>query len=135
MENAKAIVTAFFKDISALGLQEAVHLHGTSDFTWWICGLGDVTHQLAPFSEAFKRIFDDRGMVINPIRMVSEGDQVAVEAVTDSKLIDGGEYKNTASYWLLLRGSKILEFREYFDSDYGHKAIGPALGAVLASLG
>lgn len=132
MTDNKTIVTAFLKDVSVKGMQEAVREYGTHDFSWWICGMGDVTQQLPQLSEAFKKIFDERGMVITPLRMIGDGDYVTVEALTDCKLRDGTEYKNTLSYWITLSGGKIASSREYFDSAYGQKVIGAALGAALA---
>jgi ketosteroid isomerase-like protein len=134
METNKATVAAFFEDISAKGMLEAVRDHGTDDFSWWICGMGDVTQQLPHLSRAFKKIFDERGMVISPLRMISEGDHVTVEAVTDCRLRNGDEYRNTISHWITLSGSKIASLREYFDGAYGERVIGSALAAALADL-
>ncbi len=134
MTDNKSIITAFLKDVSTLGMQEAVREHGTHNFSWWICGMGDVTQQLPQLSEAFKKIFDERGMVITPLRMIGDGDYVAVEAMTNSRLRDGTEYKNTISYWMTLSGGKIVSSREYFDSAYGQKVIGAALADALAEL-
>jgi ketosteroid isomerase-like protein len=134
METNKAMVAAFFKDISAKGMLDAVRDHGTDDFSWWICGMGDVTLQLPHLSEAFKKIFDDRGMVINPLRMISDGDYLAVEAVTDCRLRNGDEYGNTISHWITLSGSKTVRLREYFDGSYGERVIGSVLATALADL-
>ena len=134
MDTNKAIVAAFFRDVSAKGLQQAARDHGTDDFSWWICGMGDVTEQLPSLSKAFTKIFDERGMVIKPIRMICEGDHVAVEAVTECRLRKGDEYKNTISYWITLSASRIVRLREYFDSAYGQKVIGSALADALKDL-
>jgi ketosteroid isomerase-like protein len=134
METNKTTVAAFFRDISAKGMLEAVRDHGTDDFSWWICGMGDVTQQLPHLSEAFKKIFDDRGMVINPLRMISDGDYVTVEAVTDCRLRNGDEYRNTISQWITLSGSKIISLHECFDGSYGERVIGSALATAVADL-
>jgi ketosteroid isomerase-like protein len=134
MDTNKATVAAFFKDIAAKGMLEAFRVHGTDDFSWWICGMGNVTQQLPYLSGAFKRIFDERGMVITPLRMIGEGDYVTVEAMTDSRLRNGDEYRNTISYWITLSGSRIASVREYFDSAYGERVIGAALATALADL-
>jgi ketosteroid isomerase-like protein len=134
MHDNKSIIAAFLKAVSAKGMLQAVREYGSDDFSWWICGMGDVTQQLPHLSGAFQKIFDERGMVITPLRMIGEGDYVAVESVTDCRLRNGDEYKNTISYWITLSGSKIVHISEYFDSVYGQKVIGPALAEALAEL-
>ncbi|MGK2912103.1 MAG: nuclear transport factor 2 family protein [Sphingobium sp.] len=134
MHDNKAIVAAFLKEVSTKGMLEAVRTYRSDDFSWWICGMGDVTQQLPHLSAAFQKIFDERGMVITPLRMIGEGDYVAVESLTDCTLHNGEEYKNTISYWITLSDSKIVRISEYFDSAYGQKVIGPALAEALAEL-
>ncbi|WP_176598961.1 MULTISPECIES: nuclear transport factor 2 family protein [Sphingobium] len=134
MNDNKAVVTAFLAAVSAKGMMEAVREYGSDDFCWWICGMGDVTPQLPHLSAAFQKIFDGRGMVITPLRLIGEGDYVAVESLTDCRLHNGDEYKNTISHWIALSDSKIVRIAEYFDSAYGQKVIGAALGEALAEL-
>lgn len=54
--------------------------------------------------------------------------------MTDCRLRNGDEYKNTISYWITVSGSKIVHISEYFDSAYGEKVIGSALAEALAEL-
>lgn len=131
MANNESTVYAFFKDVSAKGIAAAIREHGTPDCSWWICGMGDVTGQLEQLSAAFQTIFDERGMVIIPQRMIAADDLVAVEAVTDAALRDGTEYKNTISYWITFSGKKISALREYFDGAYGQAVIGSKLADAL----
>lgn len=133
-DSNKAVVAAFFRDVSAKGLEAAMRDHGTSDVTWWICGMGDVTGQMGLFSAAFQKIFDEKGMVITPLRMIADGDYVTVEAETESRLRSGGEYRNTISYWITFSGSKMARIAEYFNVGYSREAIGSSLDAAVAEL-
>ena len=63
--------------------------------------------------------------------MDSGGEHVAVEAVTDCRLRDGGDCRDSLSYWMKLSGSKIANSRAYFDGSSGRKVIGAALAAAL----
>ncbi len=132
MSDTESRVNAFFADVSAKGMEAALQLHGSKDVSWWICGMGDVTGQLPHLSAAFTKIFDARGMVITPQRMISKGDFVTVEALTDCAMRDGTPYRNTISYWIELSGDKIVSLREYFDSAYGQQIIGAALAEAMS---
>jgi ketosteroid isomerase-like protein len=131
MDRNKDLVATYFTDMSAKGMQQALREHGTDDFSWWICGIGDMTPHIPRLSAAFDKHFDERRMVINPIRMISEGDEVAVEAVSDSTFRNGNKYQNTICYWITVSGSKIVHVREYLDNVYGAQAIAPILADVF----
>lgn len=131
MDSNKALVATYFSDMSTKGMQQAIREHGTDDFSWWICGIGDMTPHIPRLSDAFDKHFDERRMLIKPIRMISEGDAVAVEAVSDSTFRNGDKYQNTISYWITVSGSKLVRVREYLDNVYGAQAIAPILADVF----
>ncbi|MBC2637759.1 MULTISPECIES: nuclear transport factor 2 family protein [unclassified Rhodococcus (in: high G+C Gram-positive bacteria)] len=132
MKQNEQIVTDFFRDMSAKGMQQAVKGYGTDDFTWWINGLGDLTDQIPKLSEAFAKHFDERQMLINPIRMISDGDFVAVEAKSGSRFRNGDAYENAISYWITFSGTKISSLHEYLDNVYGTEALAPILADVYS---
>lgn len=128
MSNNTAVVTGFFRDVTTDGLYPAVRKHGSENFSWWICGAGDVTPMLPALSDAFRKHLNEDGLRLIPSRMICEGDQVAVEAQSDCTLRDGTVYRNTFCYWLTLSDGRITHLREYLDLNYGSQTI----GAILA---
>ena len=48
--------------------------------------------------------------------MVAEGDKVAVEAESYGRHVSGAIYNNHYHFLFTLRGGKILEFKEYLDT-------------------
>jgi ketosteroid isomerase-like protein len=132
MKKNEQIVTDFFRDMSAKGMQQAVKEYGTDDFVWWINGLGDLTEIIPKLSAAFAKHFDERQMLINPIRMISDGDFVTVEAKSASTFRNGGTYENGISYWITFSGTKISRLHEYLDTVYGNEVMAPIMADVYS---
>jgi len=55
--------------------------------------------------------------------IIAEGDLVAAEVVSHSKLRNGRDFCNRVVFYFVFRGDKIVEVREYVDSQHIAEAI------------
>jgi len=61
---------------------------------------------------------------LNIVDMTAEGDRVAVEAETDSEMLNGRRYNNAYHFVFKLRGGKFYEVREYSCSHLAQTCFG-----------
>ena len=59
------------------------------------------------------------GLEMRVHRVVAEGDWVAVEAESHSRVRDGRLYNMRYTFWLQVADEKVRELRQYFDTKYG----------------
>ena len=94
------------------------------DVRWWIQGIGTLTK-----AEFQKTAAGVNALAGEPARMfinhvTAEDDRVAVEARSEIKMRDGRVFENTYHFLYILRGGKIIEAREHFDTGYARDFFG-----------
>ena len=57
--------------------------------------------------------FMEKPIQIHIVDIVAEGERAAVEALTDSPMLNGTRYNNAYHFAFRLTGNKLLEIREY----------------------
>jgi ketosteroid isomerase-like protein len=93
------------------------------DARWWIIGQGELSHaRVRALADKTEGLLSVRGIRI--IGTVAEGDKVAIEAVGEMKFPDGRRYENTYHHVIEFRGDRIIQFREYFDTQYVREVFG-----------
>src|SRR5262245_55183316 len=66
----------------------------------------------------------DGGVKLHIKNAVAEGDHVVIEAQGEARAKDGRAYNNFYSIWLRLDAGKIVEIREYMDTDLAKSIFG-----------
>lgn len=67
------------------------------------------------------------GLKLTIDSMAAEGDKVHLEVSGKSRTIDGEDYNNNYAYFIVIRGGKIVSFREYLNAHLVVRVLGPAL--------
>ncbi|MET0660630.1 MAG: nuclear transport factor 2 family protein [Steroidobacteraceae bacterium] len=115
LEDNKLFVREFIAALSAGDMQKWYSMIA-DDCDHWVQGQGTISKQeLMKATDAFCNIFT-QPIVIRPLSMVAEGDNVAVEAESFAPLKAGGEYRNTYHFLYTVRNRKIVRTREYLDT-------------------
>jgi ketosteroid isomerase-like protein len=66
----------------------------------------------------------DGGVNLQITNVVADGDHVVIEAQGEARAKDGRAYNNSYSIWLRVSGGKIVEIREYMDTDLAKSIFG-----------
>ena len=75
------------------------------------------------------------GIKFTILSMTAEADRVHVELAGEARTIEGAEYNNRYHYAFVMRGGRVISFRDYFDSDLVVRVLVPTMqrfGAVQA---
>lgn len=122
----KAAVARFF-GIFTTGDVPALLDAMADDSSWWVSGrLEGMSGRydkatFGPLVESAKAIYRDGALRITPLSMVAEGNQVAVQAEGYAELTDGRVYNPQYHFLVTLRGGKVLEVREYMDTQHARE--------------
>jgi uncharacterized protein len=98
----------------------------TADGTWWVSGsLAGISGtyrkpEFATLLRQAKAAYKGGALRITPLRMVAEGDFVAVEASSHAELLNGRIYANRYHFLFEVRADKISSVREYMDTQHAH---------------
>lgn len=121
-EDNKKLVTAFLADFTR-GDVDALAGHLADDATWWVAGslkgLSGTSDKktwtagIAGLSAGFPG-----GLRLTPLAFTAEGDRVAVEAESYGELANGRVYDNRYHFLFVVRDGKIVEAKEYLDTDH-----------------
>lgn len=125
MDN-KDIAREFFVRFSSGDISDATDLL-SDDATWWIPGKpGEKPtaglHTKEGITNLFLRMMGrlKDGLRINIRNMLAEGDMVAVEAESRGELTNGRSYNNEYLFLMRMTGERIIEVREYNDTQHAH---------------
>ena len=103
----------------------------TDDFEFqvmaWMPGMPSVFKKadfLGDFGKGLKRAFPN-GLNMKIGTVICEGPHVAVQAESDTIVGNGKRYNNRYHFYVLFRGDKIAQFREYNDSNHAREVFSP----------
>lgn len=118
IEGNKQVVRSWFAAVNA-GDEAAILAMTNEDFSFLTMARGP-EHLLYNWDrEQFSKVPSTMSQVMeSPIQlkindMTAEGDRVAVEAETDSRMLSGKRYNNAYHFVFKLRDGKFTEVREY----------------------
>jgi ketosteroid isomerase-like protein len=125
----KQVVQDWFDAVNA-GDEAAILAMTTDDFVFqtmarspeWMLYRWDRTQFAAVPSSMSKVLTAPIQLAV--VGMIAEGDDVAVEAETDSKLLNGRRYNNAYHFVFKLRDGKFFEVREYSCSHLAQTCFG-----------
>ena len=125
----KQIVTEYFAHLSTGRRQQALEMLD-EDATCWAPGFG-VLHK-AQFAEmlAYMDKIIKGSIQLMLSRITAEDDRVAAEAQSHADLVNGKHYHNTYHLLIVIRGDKIRELKEYYDTKYATEAFGNLLPTI-----
>jgi ketosteroid isomerase-like protein len=125
-EQNKRIATRFFERLSTGDIPGALDLL-SDDSTYWILGRrAAIPTSGSHTKERMARIFNNmmerlsNGMTMTVRNVIAEGDQVALEVESFGALKNGRIYNNQYHILMRIRGDKIVEAREYLDTQHVH---------------
>jgi ketosteroid isomerase-like protein len=125
-DDNKATARRFFACFSASDIPGAMATM-TDDATWWIAGKPELSPTAGLYEKArITKLFHAmRGRLVNglkmtPTGMVAEGDQLAVEVVSEGDLTNGRQYRQQYHMLMVFREGKICAVREYLDTQHVH---------------
>lgn len=119
------LVRSFFATLSS-GDLEGVRAFLDDESTWLICatgipGAGAHTGRsgiVDEFLAPVRGLFEPGQPKVEIIRLIADGDVVAVEATGRGRFLDGRDYDNRYAYWIEVDGTRIRTIKEYMDSSY-----------------
>ena len=97
------------------------------DFRIWtlgslpFSGSGDKASAVAGMP-AVLDLFPD-GLAFSIVAMTAEGDRVAIEATSEGTTILGRVYKQEYHFLMRVRDGKIVEWKEYMDTEHARKVL------------
>lgn len=122
-EQNKATAKKFLKVMSAHEDMAWLDSAMCEDATYWTCGKPHLfdyagTRSKRDFIDWARNpsIFVDGGAKVSYGECTAEGDRVALESQTRGVLPDGRVYTNEYHYLFTFRDSKIVEIKEYMDT-------------------
>ena len=119
----KAIVARFFEIFSSGDVPDLLDAMADGG-SWWVSGrLEGMSGRydkatFGPLVEGAKAIYKSGSLTITPVSMIAEGEHVAVQATGFAELTDGRTYSPQYHFLVTVRGGKVLEVREYMDTQH-----------------
>ena len=62
-----------------------------------------------------------QGLEFEIVALTAEGDRVAIEATSRGKHVSGLDYANEYHFLMRARDGKVIEFKEYMDTDHARQ--------------
>lgn len=132
IEENKALVRGWFAAVNC-GDEAAILDSTAEDFVFMTMAVQPEWLQYRWDREQFAKVPANMSAVLTaPIQlrivdMTAEGDRVAVEAETDSEMLNGRRYNNAYHFVFKMRGGKFTEVREYSCSHLAQMCFGAVL--------
>lgn len=126
--NNKKVVEQFFNHVTAGKVDDAFELV-SDDVSWWVPG--DLpfsgTKTKADYMVIVNQITNGfpNGFELKVKSMISEGDKVAAEVVSDGNHVNGKKYNNHYHFLVRIQDGKFIEVKEYMDTLHLHQLITP----------
>ena len=117
----KALITGFFNKLNARDLDGAFALLN-DDLQWWIlgntkmCGTHDKRFITLGLKTILQRTF--KGYQFTLGTLTAEDDRVSATAESHADHKNGKHYNNHFHFLFTIRDGKIVQAREYFDTDH-----------------
>jgi len=137
-ESNKALVRTFFESLSRADVEAVRELYA-DDFQLWTAGTLPFsgTSNKAQALEGMRGIlssFPD-GLEFSIRAMTAEGERVAVEAESDGVHTSGTRYHNRYHFLLVLRRGRIVQLKEYLDTEHAREVLAGGSAAAGAAGG
>ncbi len=120
IEKTKEIIRGFFKAVNEGDAQKVLEVYYHPDIRYWIPGNSKVSgfHNLESLGSVGFELLKafPRGLQITIEDILVEGSLASVTATGKAKFSDGTDYDNEYHYFLRFQGEKIIEAREYMDT-------------------
>src|SRR5690606_11496503 len=123
-EAANKKLVAEFMEVFSTGNVEAILGYLTPDATWWVAGTIDGISGTKT-KEEFRQMLsglsantESGAIALKPLAWTAEGNRVAVETVSYSKMTNGRVYNNLYHFVFEVRDGKIQSVKEYLDTEH-----------------
>jgi len=104
-----------------------VREHYADDFQIWVTGSLPFsgTNDKAGALAGMPAVLDlfPEGLVFTVKDMTAEGEKVAIEAISRGKTFRGDQYEQEYHFLMRARGGKIVEWKEYMDTEHARKVL------------
>lgn len=126
VEANKRIAREFFEALSRGETQKVVDAYA-EDGTCWTSGTTPLsgTHtreQIAAATDGVMAVFPE-GLKFTIKQLTAEDDRVAIEAESYGRHRNGRIYNNRYHFLMVIRGGKIQQLREYFDTEHATEVL------------
>ncbi|MBW2386795.1 MAG: nuclear transport factor 2 family protein [Deltaproteobacteria bacterium] len=97
------------------------------DFQIWVAGslpfsgTGDKAYAVAGMPVVLGLF--PKGLRFSIVAMTAEGDRVAIEAASAGTTASGREYRQTYHFLMRVRDGKIVEWKEYMDTEHAREVL------------
>lgn len=102
----------------------------TDDFRAWSLFSGDLPREAWLSAMHGKQNVQDGPSNFTVTAMTAEADRVAVEYVSDTKLLNGKMYRNSYHTLLVFRHGKLARIKEFMDTRYLVDSLGPLVPRI-----
>jgi ketosteroid isomerase-like protein len=125
-EKNKELAGVFLEALSRADVELVKTLYA-DDFQLWTAGTlpfsgtSNLEQALAGMP-AVLDLFPD-GLQFAIKAMTAEGERVAIEAVSEGTTFRGDRYEQTYHFLMRVRDGKIVEFKEYMDTEHARKVL------------
>jgi uncharacterized protein len=134
----KEIVLKFMHAMGRRDVQALADL-ATDDLVYQLMGTATISGErdkagLIELASGLVRVLDG-DLVFENVVFTAEDDRVAAAYQGRARLIDGRSYENVYHVLFFVRGGKVCELREFFDTKYADEFIGslaPTAGGPAA---
>jgi len=122
-ERNRELVTEFM-EVFGQGDVAEILSYMSDDATWWVGGTMEGvsgTKDKAAFGEmlaGLAGLTETGAIILTPLRWTCQGDRVAVETESYSKLKNGRVYNNLYHFVFEVRDGRIRSIREYLDTEH-----------------
>ena len=125
LNNNKELACKFFDSLSS-GTQDYLDFY-TDDSIIWTAGDNAIggtrtKEEIVEFAQGILAAFPN-GITFNITGMTAEADRVAVEVSSESIHASGQSYNNKYHFLLIIRDGKIIQLKEYMDTQLAAKIL------------
>jgi len=124
-DNNKKLVVDFFRILSS-GSQDYLDFY-TEESIIWTAGENAIggsrsKSEVVSFAKSILDSFPD-GISFNVVNLIAENDYVAAEVEGTAVHVSGKSYNNKYHFLLKIKDNKILELKEYMDTQLAAKVL------------
>lgn len=124
LEAANKKLVAEFMEVFSTGNVEAILGYLTPDATWWVAGTIDGISGTKT-KEEFRQMLsglsantESGAIALKPLAWTAEGNRVAVETESYSKMTNGRVYNNLYHFVFEVEDGAIRSVKEYLDTEH-----------------
>ena len=124
-EANKALVREYWRRINTKQSSDVLELC-SDDFVFWFPGSDGGYQTREQARKTFDSVFEifPEGLIFTLYEMTAEGERVALEAESHGVHKSGRPYNNHYHFLFRIRDGKIVEIKEYADTQHAHEVLG-----------